>query len=122
MALGRAPTKPPIAQRGFCAECGSCSPFNTMTLLKSLSCLAFDQPQELTPRYHYGVEGRLPWVDIGQGEQRNEERYGQRALLLTGYHLSLVLQLLAAAGANQNRFLSKGRFPFLAPAFPEFFF
>jgi hypothetical protein len=40
---------------------------------------AFDHPQDLGPRYHYGVEGRLPWVDIGHSlpEQRTEERFDQ---------------------------------------------
>jgi hypothetical protein len=28
---------------------------------------AFDRADELVPAYHYGVEARLPWVDIGRG-------------------------------------------------------
>jgi hypothetical protein len=41
-----------------------------------------DRPKELTPRYHYGVEGGLLWVDIGQGlpEQRTEKEFEQRTL------------------------------------------
>jgi hypothetical protein len=70
----------PIAQRGFCAECGT-----PLTLLYDDSAEiavllgAFDRPQDLKPQYHYGVEGRLPWVDIGQGvpEQKTEERFDQ---------------------------------------------
>jgi hypothetical protein len=35
----------------------------------------FDQPEKLVPSYHYGIEGRLPCVDIGPGlpEKRTEE-------------------------------------------------
>lgn len=40
---------------------------------------AFDRAENLQPQYHYGVEGRLPWVDIGLGlpEQKAEERFDQ---------------------------------------------
>jgi hypothetical protein len=56
----------PIAQCGFCAERGT-----PLTLQyddsSEIAVLlgAFDRPQDVEPRYHYGVEGRLPWVDIG---------------------------------------------------------
>jgi hypothetical protein len=65
-----------IAQRGFCANCG------TPTSLKydgtneiALFIGLFDQAEKLIPTYHYGIEGRLPWVDIGSGlpEKRTEE-------------------------------------------------
>src|SRR5262245_5946218 len=26
---------------------------------------AFDRPDDWVPTYHYGVEGRLPWIDCG---------------------------------------------------------
>jgi hypothetical protein len=57
-----------IAQRGFCAQRG------TPTYLAydrseqiALMLGLFDQPQTLVPSHHYGVESRLPWVDIGPG-------------------------------------------------------
>jgi hypothetical protein len=70
----------PIAVRGFCSACGT-----PLTLQyddsSEIAVLlgAFDRPQDLKPRYHYGVEGRLPWVDIGHGlpDQRTEERLDQ---------------------------------------------
>lgn len=27
----------------------------------------FDRPELLIPAYHYAVESRLPWVDMGSG-------------------------------------------------------
>ena len=72
----------PIAQRGFCADCGT-----PLTLQyddsSDIAVLlgAFDRAQDLAPLHHYGIEGRLSWVDIGHGlpEQRTEERFDQSA-------------------------------------------
>jgi hypothetical protein len=72
----------PIAQRGFCADCGT-----PLTLQyddsSDIAVLlgAFHRAQDLAPLYHYGVEGRLPWVDIRHGlpEQRTEEQLDQGA-------------------------------------------
>src|ERR1700704_4247186 len=54
----------PMAERGFCDHCG------TPLFLKydgesdvALLLGAFDQADALIPTYHYGVEGRLPWVN-----------------------------------------------------------
>jgi hypothetical protein len=62
----------PIAERGFCDRCG------TPLFLKydgesdiALLLGAFDQADALIPTYHYGVEGRLSWVDIGHGLPEN---------------------------------------------------
>ena len=27
---------------------------------------SFDRPEDWAPTYHYGVEGRLPWIDCAQ--------------------------------------------------------
>ena len=50
----------------FCRHCG------TPLLLQydasaeaALMLGAFDRPEELIPAYHYGIEGRLPWIDCG---------------------------------------------------------
>lgn len=56
----------PIARRGFCDRCGSpvylaYDGSRQIALMVGL----FDRPQSLVPTHHYGVEGRLPWVDIG---------------------------------------------------------
>jgi len=54
-----------IATRGFCAHCGT-SLFLDYDGNDQLALLlgAFDDPGRFRPSHHYGVEGRLPWVDI----------------------------------------------------------
>ena len=63
----------PVSDRGFCRRCG------TPLLLRydgetrtALTVGSFDAPETLAPRYHYGVEGRLPWNDAGQGLPERE--------------------------------------------------
>lgn len=58
----------PIAERGFCPECG------TPLLLSydgrsdiALTVGSLDDAASWAPASHYGVEGRLPWVDCGKG-------------------------------------------------------
>jgi hypothetical protein len=100
------------------------SPFNTVTLLKSLSCLAHSTGRKSSPRdITTGLKAVCRGLTLSKGcrnkgpkSDTSSARSSSRAITY------LFLQLLAAAGANQNRFLSKRRFPFLAPALPEFFF
>jgi hypothetical protein len=56
-----------VARRGFCADCG------TPLLLHydrddrlALMAGCFERADLLIPTHHYGIEGRLPWVDIGR--------------------------------------------------------
>jgi hypothetical protein len=67
-----------IAQRGFCAQCGTplCLKYDESAEIAILVG-AFDEADDLVPAYHYGVEGRLSWVDIGGGlpEQNTEEQF-----------------------------------------------
>ncbi|SJZ75933.1 Uncharacterized conserved protein [Enhydrobacter aerosaccus] len=57
----------PIAVRTHCGLCGT-----PLSLgYDSRDDIAFavgslEDPQSVTPTHHYGVEGRLPWVDIGR--------------------------------------------------------
>jgi hypothetical protein len=58
----------PIAERGFCGACG------TPLLLRydgedrlALTLGSFDDPAPLRPTHHYGIEGRIDWVDCGAG-------------------------------------------------------
>ncbi|HEU4986255.1 MAG TPA: GFA family protein [Rhizobiaceae bacterium] len=68
----------PIATRGFCRQCGT-----SLTLHydggKEIAVHAgsLDQPERTVPQYHYGSEGRLPWVDCGRGlpEHHTKERW-----------------------------------------------
>jgi hypothetical protein len=56
----------PIATRSHCARCGT--PLALAYDARADIALAagtLDRPEAVTPTHHYGVEGRLPWADIG---------------------------------------------------------
>ncbi len=55
----------PIAQRGFCPTCGSpvCLAYDGADQVALMLGL-FDDPGDLVPTHHYGIEARLPWVDV----------------------------------------------------------
>ena len=58
----------PIAVRSHCATCGT--PLALSYDARDdivLSVGTFDTPESVVPAYHYGVESRLGWVDIGRG-------------------------------------------------------
>jgi hypothetical protein len=56
----------PIALRTHCGACGT-----ALSLAYdarediALTVGSMDAPESVTPDHHYGVEGRLPWADIG---------------------------------------------------------
>ncbi len=58
----------PIAERGFCADCGSSLNYRPLFPPWSdwidvfAACL--DHPETITPTWHLGVEGQMPWLDI----------------------------------------------------------
>lgn len=55
----------PFSVRGFCGECGTPLSFQyDDSEHVSLSVGAFDDPSDLKPVEHGGVESRLPWVRI----------------------------------------------------------
>lgn len=68
----------PIAERGFCATCGTPlylrydGAHEIAMLLGTL-----EHPEQCAPQYHYGIEGRLPWVDCGPGlnEKPTQEKF-----------------------------------------------
>src|SRR3954452_14789545 len=56
----------PIAVRTHCAACGT--PLSLAYDARddvALTVGSLDAPESVTPTHHYGVEGRLPWADIG---------------------------------------------------------
>ena len=68
----------PIAVRTHCAVCGT--PLSLAYDGRddiALTIGSLDNPQSFGPSHHYGVEGRLPWVDIGKGlpEKATKERW-----------------------------------------------
>jgi len=57
--------KGPLANRGFCNECGSPIAFQYrgsghITIWVG----TLDHPEDFKPEAHWGVESRLPWVNI----------------------------------------------------------
>jgi class 3 adenylate cyclase len=57
-----------IAERGFCPDCGTSL---TYRMLKpeisdflAICIPAHDQPAELAPAWHSGIESRLPWLNV----------------------------------------------------------
>lgn len=68
----------PIAQRGFCPDCGS------PLFLKydddgrfRVTGGTLDHPETIAPAYHYGIESRLPWMDCDNGlpEEKTRESF-----------------------------------------------
>jgi len=57
-----------IAERGFCGNCGT-SIYNTHYApdeadYYAIRIGAMDNPADFPPKWHYGVENQLPWLDI----------------------------------------------------------
>lgn len=54
----------PIATRGFCPTCGTplYLQYDDDSRIRLLVGTV-DQPDNLLPQSHYGVEGRLKWID-----------------------------------------------------------
>jgi hypothetical protein len=65
----------PIAVRSHCARCGTplALAYDTRSDI-ALAVGTFDNPAAVTPHHHYGVEGRLPWADIGEDLPVRETR------------------------------------------------
>ena len=54
-----------IAQRGFCATCGSrliYRPFGGPLMAVDVGSL--DHPEQVSPQYHTGVESQVPWLTM----------------------------------------------------------
>ena len=58
----------PIAERGFCSNCGSSLTYRG--LIPQLSdwifvCVGcFDHPETFAPTWHLGIESQMPWLDV----------------------------------------------------------
>ncbi len=76
----------PFLERLFCEHCGT--PIGSRyaegiknwpyTHLMGISVGTLDDPELVRPDYHFGVEGRISWVDLGRGlpEKRTEDLEG----------------------------------------------
>jgi hypothetical protein len=66
----------PIAQRGYCSECGTSLTFEHPDHDKmDLTVGSFDEPGRFVPKSHFGVESmHRAWIDTeGLPEQRSDE-------------------------------------------------
>ncbi len=59
----------PIAERGFCADCGSSLIYRALEKAKgsdwSWVVLAnLDNPENFAPAWHLGIESQIPWLDV----------------------------------------------------------
>ena len=59
----------PIAERGFCADCGSSVVYKS--LVKALRADLYwvllgslDNPENFVPTMHFGIESQVPWFDV----------------------------------------------------------
>jgi hypothetical protein len=57
-----------IAERGFCGTCGT-SIYNTHYApveadYYAIRLAAMDNPADFPPRWHFGIENQMPWLDI----------------------------------------------------------
>jgi class 3 adenylate cyclase len=64
----------PIAERGFCSNCGSSLIYRGLVPEWS-GWLAFrtaslDNPQDFPPTWHVGVESQMPWIDLNDNLPR----------------------------------------------------
>ena len=55
-----------IAVRSHCSVCGTplTLAYHNQDVI-ALTVGSMDAPEKFAPSHHYGIEGRLPWVDIG---------------------------------------------------------
>ena len=54
-----------FAERGFCETCGSRLIYRAFgDPFVSVEVGSLDRPGDVTPEYHTGVEGRVPWLSI----------------------------------------------------------
>jgi hypothetical protein len=64
----------PIAERGFCANCGSSLIYRGVVPQWSdwlgVRVASLDSPQDFPPTWHVGVESQMPWVDINDNLPR----------------------------------------------------
>ncbi len=66
----------PVAERGFCAACGTPLTFRYLDTDRiSVTIGSLDRPDAAPPVVHYGVEGRLGWLRLADGlpEVRTED-------------------------------------------------
>ncbi len=59
----------PIAERGFCADCGSSVIYKSLARQKFAEAYwvflaSLDKPENFVPSWHLGIESQMPWLDV----------------------------------------------------------
>ena len=59
----------PIAERGFCANCGSSLMYRALVTRQWADFFwvflaSFDNPENFIPTWHVGIESQMPWLEI----------------------------------------------------------
>ncbi len=64
----------PLAERGFCANCGSSLNYRPLyppwSEWLNVMVATFDEPKTFTPGWHLGVESQMPWLKIQDDLER----------------------------------------------------
>jgi len=58
-----------IAERGFCADCGSSVIYKSLSMQKFSGAhwvllASLDKPENFVPSWHLGIESQMPWLDV----------------------------------------------------------
>jgi class 3 adenylate cyclase len=59
----------PIAERGFCADCGSSMMYRALVKALTSNCYwvlvaSLDNSENFVPTSHFGIESQMPWLDV----------------------------------------------------------
>ncbi len=59
----------PIAERGFCADCGSSLIYRALVKAQRsdrfwVFLAGLDNPENFVPTWHLGIESQMPWLDV----------------------------------------------------------
>ena len=59
----------PIAERGFCVNCGSSVIYKSLAKRKFshahwVLLASLDEPENFVPSWHLGIESQMPWLDV----------------------------------------------------------
>ncbi len=60
----------PIAERGFCADCGSSLMYNALVTTRQwpdffwVLLAGLDNPENFVPTWHLGIESQMPWLNV----------------------------------------------------------
>jgi len=75
-----------IAERGFCAACGTPLSFRYVESSSiSVTIGSLDRPEAVKPSMHYGVESRIPWLRTADDWPESRTEDDLAAGLLTAF-------------------------------------